>query len=81
MTAPQQQPTTTVQVLLPPRYNKTAQSELAATIKKYASTPIETIFYQATTYAGYLRMIETMSKGARQADIMLIPRSERELVT
>gem|GEM_PF-4418524 len=40
----------------------------------------QTTLFQPTTLSTYLRAVEAMSTGSRQADVILLPRQEISLV-
>lgn len=74
-------PTTTINpivVLLPPRFNKRQQQELSASIERLHG--LQTTFFQAPDHRSYLKLLNAMTQGSRQADIILLPWSEKNSI-
>jgi len=65
-------------ILLPPRVQKEKINELLVRIDPEKA--FQTTLFQPTTLSTYLRAVEAMSTGSRQADVILLPRQEISLV-
>lgn len=61
-------------VLLPPRVKQTTMQEMFRQLE--SAQLFQPIFVQPATYTTYLRAIESMTTGQRQADLILLPRQE-----
>jgi hypothetical protein len=62
-------------VLLPHRFTTRQQQELSTSIERLHG--LQTKFFQATDYTSYLKLLKAMTQGNRQADIILLPWSEK----